>query len=99
MATGVKLIHSHRTWAFKKMMEELPLDIRRLAEEKYEIFKDNPMYPSLRFRVIEKTRSNPLPRYELTVTRLTEQCVLKMGILIFGNELELITISTNSFKS
>lgn len=79
MAAGVKYIHSHRTWMFKKMMEALPQNVKELAEAKYEIFKTNPKHPSFHLKVIEKTRNNPLPKYELRVTRFYRAVCFKDG--------------------
>lgn len=43
---------SRRTLAFKKLFNELPAHIQELATKNYEIWKDNPQHPSIRFKFL-----------------------------------------------
>ncbi len=42
--------------SYWKGYDDLPADIRRLAEKNYKLWKENPSHPSLRFKQIHKTR-------------------------------------------
>ena len=47
---------SHTTERFRKMLQQLPEQIRRQASEAYKLFKQNPYHPSLRFKQIHPTK-------------------------------------------
>ena len=47
---------SHATERFRKMLQQLPEQIRRQAREAYKLFKQNPYHPSLRFKQIHPTK-------------------------------------------
>lgn len=47
---------SHTTERFRKMLQQLPEQIRRQAREAYKLFKQNPYHPSLRFKQIHPTK-------------------------------------------
>lgn len=59
---------SRRTTPFWKCFKGLPENIQALAKEKFNIWKNNPEYPSLRFQPIESTKDNPFPKYEISIT-------------------------------
>ncbi len=46
-------MHSKVTSNFWKLFENLPENIQDLAKKNYEIWKDNPSYPSLHFKNIK----------------------------------------------
>lgn len=43
-------LHSFLTPTFRKLYAELPENVQRLAEEKYRLFRTNPLHPSLQFQ-------------------------------------------------
>ena len=46
---------SKTTRRFRQELAKLPRDIRRQAREAYKLFKNNPYYPSLRFKKVHST--------------------------------------------
>jgi len=48
--------HPPREEAYWSHFDELPDEIRALAEENYKLWKDNPNHPGLRFKRIHETR-------------------------------------------
>ncbi len=55
---------SKATEKFWKCYETLPNNIRKKAKEAYQLFKQDPWYPSLRFKRIHSTQ----PIYSVRVT-------------------------------
>ena len=49
--------------SYWKSFDDLPLDIKKLAEENYQLWKENPQHPGLRFKKIHKD----LPVYSFRV--------------------------------
>lgn len=47
---------SRTTQRFRELFEDLPAEIQRQAREAYGIFRDNPLHPGLRFRLVHATR-------------------------------------------
>lgn len=43
-------LRSFLTPGFRKLYAELPEEIQRLADKKYQLFKTNPFHPSLEFQ-------------------------------------------------
>ena len=47
---------SHTSERFRKALAALPKQVRHQAKEAYKQFKQNPFYPSLRFKRIHSTK-------------------------------------------
>ena len=47
------MINSQTVPAFWKSYRELPDDVRKAAKKAFEIWKENPFHPSLRFKCVE----------------------------------------------
>lgn len=45
---------SRRTIDFKKQYDALPEEIKKIAIEKYQLWKENPQHPSLRFKLLDR---------------------------------------------
>lgn len=45
--TGDPDFVSYRTWEYKKLLAELPESIRERADDKYDLFKEDPFAPPL----------------------------------------------------
>lgn len=43
---------SQITPEFRKLLRDLPKDIRKQARDSYQLFKDNPYHPSLQFKQV-----------------------------------------------
>ena len=48
---------SRITPEFRKLLEQLPADVRQRAKEAYKLFITNPAHPSLRFKKMHNTDS------------------------------------------
>lgn len=57
---------SHTTDRFRKAFAELPKEIQHQAKDAYRQFKQNPFYPSLRFKRVHSTK----PIYSVRVNVL-----------------------------
>ena len=61
-------VKSYRKWQFKQQFERLPSHIKKIAENKFKLFLNDPNHPSFRARKIKKTKSWEFPHYEYSVT-------------------------------
>ena len=43
-------LQSFVTAGFRKLLDDLPIEVQKLADEKYRLFKRNPFHPSLEFQ-------------------------------------------------
>ena len=48
---------SHTTERFRKLLANLPIDIRNQANESYSKFKNDPYYPGLHFKRVHSKRA------------------------------------------
>jgi mRNA-degrading endonuclease RelE of RelBE toxin-antitoxin system len=46
-------MNSQITKGFQKQFDQLPENVRKLAKKNFELWKNNPRYPSLRFKPLE----------------------------------------------
>ncbi len=58
-------MNSHTTEQFRKLLENLPEEIRRQAKEAYIQFRKNPYYPPLYFKRVHSAR----PIYSVRISR------------------------------
>ena len=56
---------SHTTQQFRKLLKNLPKEIRKQAKEAYKHFEDNPYHPALYFKRIHSTK----PIYSIRISR------------------------------
>lgn len=47
---------SRTTLRFRELFASLPIEIQQQAREAYSLFRDNPLHPGLRFRLVHTTR-------------------------------------------
>lgn len=59
------MMRSKTTERFRKCFNQLPSQIQRQARAAYQLFKENPQHPSLRFKLIH----NNQPIYSVRVNR------------------------------
>jgi len=59
------MIRSTTTKRFRKCFARLPVSIQRQARKSYQLFKENPQHPSLRFKPVHNTQ----PIYSVRVNR------------------------------
>ena len=56
---------SHKTKRFRAMFDLLPQAVKRQAKEAYRLFKQNPYYPSLRFKPVHPSK----PVYSVRISQ------------------------------
>ncbi len=56
---------AHTTERFRKLLRQLPEQVRRQAKEAYKLFRQDPHYPGLRFKQVHSTR----PVYSVRISR------------------------------
>ena len=71
---------------------------KKIAENKFKLFLNNPNHPSFRVRIIENTREWEFPHYEYSITMGYRATCLGMGIHTFGYLLELTMNLTSCIK-
>ena len=76
-------LRSYLTVGFRKLYADLPPDVQRLADEKYQIFKRDPFYPSLEFQPKGKVWTVAIGRSYRAIARR------------FGNDLYWVWIGSH----
>lgn len=61
-------MRSRRLKAFKEQFDHLPPHVQEIARRKYALWVANPHHPSLRFKLIQSSRVETHPRYEVSIT-------------------------------
>lgn len=69
------MIRSITTERFRKCFARLPVPIQRQAHKSYQLFKENPKHPSLRFKQVH----NIEPVYSVRVNREYRALSVKNG--------------------
>jgi hypothetical protein len=79
----VTLLRSFLTESFRKLYADLPLEIQKLADEKYRLFKQNPLHPSLKFQAKGKVWTFAIGRSYRAIARR------------FGNDLHWVWVGSH----
>ena len=76
-------LRSFLTPSFRKLYAELPFEVQTLADEKYRLFKQDPLHPSLEFRAKGKVWTVAVGRSYRAIAKR------------FGNDLHWVWIGSH----